>query len=81
MINYGVVFDIWFGNPFEYTNLKEISNSNDENPNRNIRIQKLPLFKMANFPVKNVRAEKRDSTNWSKVRWFSFQKIDLDFDH
>ncbi len=36
---------------------------------------------MANSPVKNVRSEKRDSTNWSKMRQFSFQKIDLHFDH
>ncbi len=36
---------------------------------------------MAKSPVKNVRAEKRDSKNWSKMRWFSFQKIDLHFFH
>ncbi len=36
---------------------------------------------MANSPVKNVRIEKRDNENWSKMRWFSFQKIDLLFDH
>ncbi len=36
---------------------------------------------MANSPDKNVRAEKRDSSNWSKMRSFSFQKIDLQFDH
>ncbi len=34
---------------------------------------------MAKSPVKNVRAEKRDRTNWPKMRWFSFQKIDLHF--
>ncbi len=34
---------------------------------------------MANAPVKNVRAEKRDSTNWSNMHSFSFQKIDLHF--
>ncbi len=32
---------------------------------------------MANSPVKNVRAEKTGSTNWSKMRLFSFEKIDL----
>ncbi len=36
---------------------------------------------MANSPGKNVRAEKRDSTNYLKMRLFSFQKIDLRFDH
>ncbi len=36
---------------------------------------------MANSPAKNVRAEKRDSTNWPKMRRFSFQTIDLHFDH
>ncbi len=36
---------------------------------------------MANSPVKNARAEKRDKENWSNMRWFSFQKIDLHFDH
>ncbi len=36
---------------------------------------------MANSPDKNVRAEKRDSTNGSKMRWFTFQKIALHFAH
>ncbi len=36
---------------------------------------------MANSPAKNVRAEKRDSTNWSKMRRFFFQKTDPHFDH
>ncbi len=36
---------------------------------------------MAESPVKNVRAEKRDSKNWSKMRYFFFQKIDLHFVH
>ncbi len=36
---------------------------------------------MANSLVKNVRAEKRNSTNWSKMRRYSFQKIDLHFVH
>ncbi len=36
---------------------------------------------MANSPVKNVRAEKRDSANWSKMRGISYQKIDLHFVH
>ncbi len=34
---------------------------------------------MDNSPDINVRAEKRDSITWSKMRWFSFQKIDLHF--
>ncbi len=36
---------------------------------------------MANSPLKNVRAQKMDSTKWSKMRRFSFQKIDLHFVH
>ncbi len=36
---------------------------------------------MANSPVKNVRAEQRDNTNWSKMHWSSFQKINLHFVH
>ncbi len=36
---------------------------------------------MANSPHKNVRAQKRNSTKWSKMRRFSFQKIDLHFVH
>ncbi len=66
---------------FAFTDLKEVCNSNDKNPNGNIWIQKIPLFKVADSPLKNVRAEKRGSKNWSKIRWFSFQKIDLHFDH
>ncbi len=80
-INYDAVFDIWFVNLSAFRNLKVIRNSNDKNPYRNIWIQKIPLFKMANSSVKNVHAGKRDSTNWSKMHWFSFQKIDLHFVH
>ncbi len=36
---------------------------------------------MANSPAKNANAEKRGGTNWLKMRWFSFQKIDLHCDH
>ncbi len=36
---------------------------------------------MANSPFKNVRAQKRDSPKWSKMRRFSFQKVDLHFVH
>ncbi len=36
---------------------------------------------MANPPLKNVRAQRRGSTKWSKMRQFSFQKIDLHFVH
>ncbi len=53
---------------FAFTNLKEVCNSNDENPNRNIGIQKIPLPRIACSPDKNIRAEKRDNTNWSKMR-------------
>ncbi len=76
-----MVSDIRLVNLFASTNPEEICNSHDKNANRNIWIQNIPLFKMANFPDKNVRAEKRDSTKWSKMRWFSFQKIDLHFVH
>ncbi len=34
---------------------------------------------MAKSPVKNVRAEEQDSTNWSNMRSFSYRKIDLHF--
>ncbi len=74
------VFAILLVNLFSFTNLKEICNSNDKNPKMYIWI-KNPLFKMAYSPVKNVRAEKRGRTNWSNIRRFSFQKIDLHFDH
>ncbi len=67
-VNHDAVFDIWFVNLLALRNLEEICNSNDKYPKRIIRIQKIPLFKMANSPVKNVRDEKRDSTNWSKMR-------------
>ncbi len=80
-INYNAVFDILFVSLFAFTISKEVSNSNDKKSNKNIRIQKIPLFKMASSRVKNVRAEKRGSTNWSKMHLFSFQKIDLHFDH
>ncbi len=40
-------------------------------------MQNIPLFKIANSPDKNARAEKRDSTTWSQMRWFSSTKIDL----
>ncbi len=36
---------------------------------------------MANSPVYNVRAEKMGGTHWSKMHRFSFQKIDLHFNH
>ncbi len=36
---------------------------------------------MAYSPVKNVRAEKTGSTNWSQMLWFSFQKVDLHLVH
>ncbi len=36
---------------------------------------------MAISPLKNVRAEKRDSRHWSQMPWLSFQKIDLHFVH
>ncbi len=62
-------------------NLKKICDFNDKKPNRNIWIQNIQLFKMANFLDKNVHAEKRGSTNWSKMRLFSFQKIDSHFVH
>ncbi len=32
---------------------------------------------MANSSIKDVHVEKRDNENWSNLRWFSFQKIDL----
>ncbi len=79
-INFDAVFDIKFVKFFlNSQKLKEICNSNDKNPNRNIWIRNIPLFKMANFSDKSVRAEKRGRTNWSKMRRFSFQKIDLHF--
>ncbi len=77
-INFDAVFDISFVNLFAFTNS---NNSNDKNPNGKSWIKKIPLFKMAKSPVKNVRAEKRDSTHWSKMRWFSFQKIAVHFVH
>ncbi len=80
-IDFDAVFDIKFVNLIAFTKLYDICDSKDKNPNRNIWIQKIPLSKMANSPVNNVRAEKRGSTNWSKMRWFSFQKIDLHFVH
>ncbi len=81
MINFDSVFDIKFANLFSFTHLKEVCNSNDKNPNENSWIKKIPLFKMAYSPLKNVRAQKRDSTNWSKMRRFSFRQIDLHFVH
>ncbi len=36
---------------------------------------------MANSPLKNGRAQERDSTKWSKKRLFYFQKVDLHFVH
>ncbi len=36
---------------------------------------------MANFSVKNGRVGKRADENWSKMRWLSFQRIDLLFEH
>ncbi len=36
---------------------------------------------MANFPLKTVHDEKRDSTIWPEMRPFSFQRIDRHFDH
>ncbi len=66
---------------FAFTNLKEVCNFSDKNPNGNISIQNISLFEMANSPAKNVHAEKKGATNWSKMRWFSFQKINLRFDH
>ncbi len=36
---------------------------------------------MANSSVKNIGVEKKDIENWSKMRLFPFQKIDLRFDH
>ncbi len=80
-IDFDAVFDDLFVNLFAFTKLWGICNSNDKNLSRNIWVQKIPLFKMANSPVKNVRAEKTGSTNWSKMRWFSFQKIDLHLVH
>ncbi len=46
--------------------LKEVCNFNDKNPKRKSRTQKIPLFKVANPPLYNFHAEKRDSKNWSK---------------
>ncbi len=82
-INYDAVFDILFFNLSAFTHfaLKDVCNSNDINPNRNVWIKKVPLFKMAYSPVKNVRAEKRDNTNCSKMRQSYIKKIDLHFDH
>ncbi len=78
-INFDAVFDDLFVNLFALTKLKVICNSNDQDPNRDLWIQNIPLFKMANYPDRNVRAAKKDNTNWSKMRWFSFQKINLHF--
>ncbi len=61
--------------------LKKACNSSDKNPNKNTRIQKSPLFKMANSSVKNVRVKKRDNGNWPTMHWHSFQKIIRLFDH
>ncbi len=36
---------------------------------------------MANSSFWNVRVEKGGNENWSNMRWFSFQKNDLLFDH
>ncbi len=80
-INFDAVFDIEFVNLFAFTNSKEVCNYNDKKPNENSWIKKMPLFKMAYSPLKNVRAQKRDSTKWSKMRRFPFQKIDLHFVH
>ncbi len=80
MINCDTVFDDLFVSLFAFTILKEVCNSSDKNPNENIWIRKITIFKTANSAVKTVRVEKRDNRNWSKMRWFSFQKIDLHFD-
>ncbi len=80
-INFDAVFDDLFISLFAFTVLKEVCYSSNKNRNKNIWIQKIPLLKMANSSVKDVRAEKRHNGNWSKLRWFSFQKIDLPFDH
>ncbi len=80
-INFDAVFDVSLVHLFVFTNVKEVCNSNDKTPNRNGRIKKSSPFKMANSLLKNVRAQKRDSTKWSKMRRFSFQKIDLHFVH
>ncbi len=42
---------------------------------------KITLFKMANSPVRNVRSEETGNENWSIMRWFSFQNIDLLIDY
>ncbi len=78
-INFDAVFDFQFVNLSAFANVKEDCNSNDKNPNRNIWIKNIPLFEMANSPLKNIRAQKRGSTKWSKMRRFSCQKIDLHF--
>ncbi len=36
---------------------------------------------MTKVSVKNVRVEKKDNENWSKMRCFSFQQIYLLFDY
>ncbi len=66
---------------FAFTILKEVCDSSDKKPHKIVELKKIPLLKMANSSVNNVRVEKRDNENWSKMRWFSFQKIDLLFDH
>ncbi len=62
---------MWFSTVCSSTYLhlyaqKKVCNFNDKNPNNNMRIQRNALFKMVNFPVKNVRDEKRDNDNWTK---------------
>ncbi len=80
-IDFDAVLDKLFTNLFALTNLNEVCNFNVKNSNKHIWIQKISLFKMANSPDVNVRVEKRSYKNWSKMCWFSFQKIDLLFDH
>ncbi len=43
--------------------------------------EKITLFTMANSPVRSDRVEERGAENWSNRRWFSFQEINLLFDH
>ncbi len=79
-INFDAVFDNLFVYLFALTNLNEVYNFNNKNSNKHVWIHKITFFKMANSPVRNVRVEKRGNENWSSMRWFFFQKIDLLFD-
>ncbi len=79
--NFDADFDNLFAKLFALTTLNEVCNFNEKNRNSHVWIQKITPFKMANSPVRNVPVEKRDNENWSKLRWFSFQKIGLLFDH